>query len=380
MIGIRLGLLTLLFVRLLLVMSRYGRRFKGGPAIGGSGSLEYSVTRGRNRSFSWAALGFSIADRMHFVLRREQFFDRVAKWVGIAREWQTDDRDFDRKVFIISDDLPMLDGLSKDPALRAAILTLLGDASIHSVHCMDGCLWVQISKPSRELAKGPDPVLAQHYARQVGPALTAVKERLKEIRAQLWNATRDPAELRQSLLLGTSCALGIVGIVAFFWSMGPGLPIQLEYDEIEKRAGVFAGIALVMFLGLLVSLLGRTSRTHLVLLEILLVGTPGAWFTGRTMVTINNQWHDKAPAAVHNTRIVDAYVRRSRRSTSYYIVVERWPDSIVESTRLQVRPWVYNRLARGGCADFEMHAGLYGDAWIARIRAAPCASEREGGR
>src|SRR5262245_31953213 len=58
------------------------------------------------------SLCLSLHDSWRFVLRRETWFDRFAKNFGIASEWQTGDRSFDERVFILSEDVTLNRALS----------------------------------------------------------------------------------------------------------------------------------------------------------------------------------------------------------------------------------------------------------------------------
>jgi len=371
-IWLRFGLLFLLFIKAATLFGSLRTRFPGGVRVDGKEGFEAKVSRGKNRKLESVCLGLDLSDRVRFIMRREGMFDRIAKWVGIAREWQTRDSAFDDTVFVICDDPVLLDDISADAKLRAAVEQLLKRPSIKSLHCADGTVWIVMTKFDDAWRELDDDYLALAVKQSVGTDLIEVRERLQEVRAAPWTSDRDPVAARQQVLLAVSFVIGVAGIAAFLWSLGSGLPIQIVYDAIERRSLVVTAIVAAIFLGVLVTMIGRTSRTHLVLLEIVFVALPGAWFISRGVLTLENQRADSSQRLEHVTPLVDVYMQRGRRSTSYYLVVESWPDPRMESTKLQVDASVYREFRRDDCAKFTLRNGLYGDLWLESIVKVDC--------
>ncbi len=199
----------------------------------------------------------------------------------------------------------------------------------------------------------------------VRPGLAKVQERLAAIQSRPWTPERDPAESRQQILLMASSVIGIAGIVAFFWMEGVGLPRQLIVDVINRFAAILAMVVGAIFLLLLATLIGRTARTHLVLLEILLVTLPGAWFAGRAYYAHENERLDDSPATEFRTHISNVY-STSGKNRSYHLVLERAPDPRLKPD-LSVALTVFNQFHAGDCARFDLHPGRFGDLWLAAI-------------
>jgi len=363
---LRFGLLVLVLTRIVFLFGALRRRFAGKRADGGGEAYEYSVSRGKNRVVTAVRIGLDLPDTQRFLLRREGLLDRVAKWLGIAREWQTHDSSFDDAIFILSDDRVLLEALSFDRELRLAAERLFGNPQVKSIECARGYVWVTLHKIAPGEKGRTDEEIAVPLAAGVRPNLATLRDRLRAIGSRPWTDDRDPALEREHWLLIATSVIGIAGIAAFFWGEGLGLPRQLVFAAIESHAMLLTLIAGAILLALLVSLIGRTSRTHLVLMEILLVALPGAWFAGRALYTLENERLDRAPVTQYVTRLADVYTRRGSRSTSYYLVVEGWPDERF-GRELKVRASVYARFRAGDCARFDLHRGYFGDPWLSAI-------------
>src|SRR5687768_10339706 len=98
---LRIGLVMFLFVRLVLIVPRLSAIFRGKPLQVGARACEYRVRRNyRDRSIEGVDIGIEVENKLRFRIQPETRFDVIAKALGVAREWQTDDADFDSRVFI----------------------------------------------------------------------------------------------------------------------------------------------------------------------------------------------------------------------------------------------------------------------------------------
>lgn len=371
MYWIRFGLLVVLLVRTPPV-SVFRRRFSGKRATVDGESFEYAVSRKLYGTYGQkmvriVRIAINLPDTVRFVMRAEGRFDRIAKWLGIANEWQTGDSRFDRSTYVLCDDPVMLKALSADAELRTAVQGLLAETPGGTLTCYAGKLVVTDRQTARRAKYyfTDSAVIGQVVARKVWPTLVKIRERIAAIQARPWAHERDPALGRQFIIISTTTVMGFAGIAAWLWGEGVGLPRQLTFGSIESHATMTsAGIGVVL---LLLVGLRRTSRVHLVLLEIVLVGLPGAWFTSRALLAEVNQRLDAAPAVAHVSRVKDLYEeRQGRGGRVYYVVVDAWPNRTIDRA-LKVPYSIYRQLHIAACARFALHPGYLGDLWLSAI-------------
>ncbi len=360
----------ILFMCLIAGMGMLGgllrRGFSGKPGPSGGETYEFSVTRGRNRRISQVRIALAAPDVLRFMLRRENFLDRCGKALGLTREWETHDRSFDDSIFILSDDRVLCEALSVDEELRRAVMDVFADQQAKSVECANGRIWIVFAPGKRDFDSLEDPQVADALAREYSPALTRVRARLADLHARAWDGERDPGEARSRWLLIVAGICGAAGIVAFILQINvSSLPRQLLSNHIDHNATVAAGAAVMIALLALTLLVGRTSRTHLVALALLLVLVPAVWLGGRYFYILRNEKLDAEPATDYVARIDDVY-SRSGKSRRYYLVVHGWPDERFDRT-LQVSSALYSEFRPGSCARFELHNGSLGDPWLASV-------------
>jgi hypothetical protein len=81
-------------------------------------AVTYRIVKGRHGRIEGVHVGIELPDRVRFRLQPESGFDRRAKQLGLATEWQVNDAEFDYNVFVVSDDPIFLRALANDRELR----------------------------------------------------------------------------------------------------------------------------------------------------------------------------------------------------------------------------------------------------------------------
>lgn len=346
------GLVTLACATAVLAWRNRYARWRGTWADG----YRFDVARARNGHAHRVRIGLPVASTLAFECRRETALDRFFKWTGLSVEQQLGRRGFDASLYLIADDVRV------PPVLRAsgvadAVLGLFearmpGDVRVRAFACRGRQLTV-VFAPARE----PD---VDALAKAVLPNLQAIASALPPGLAE----ARDPLLARSIALLAMSSALAINGVVQAMRTIALPWPVTLDTAAMW-RLGVVVGAALLGLLVLAaVRLLGRTSRLHVVLLELLLVGGLGAIATGVALVRDANVDLDYSPprqleATVADTRI--SYGRRGRRS--YHVV---FAPADGEPVRVRVSRRDHDRAVIGAPATLVRREGALGIAWLER--------------
>jgi hypothetical protein len=100
MIFIRFGLLFFMLIRVVLLVPQLRRRFDGKSTStlvdGTDVRFQFRVQRkSKTKSVTGVQLALDLPDQFRFRIQRETMFDRCAKALGVAHEWQTHDPRFD---------------------------------------------------------------------------------------------------------------------------------------------------------------------------------------------------------------------------------------------------------------------------------------------
>lgn len=364
---IGISLLVLILIRLWLRTRGIVDSFMMDSGSYDQETFEYRVRRSKKHA-EQVIVALPLEDRCRFQIHPEGSFDRFAKWLGIAREWQTQDAGYDTDVYIVSDDSRLLEALSRSVEFRQATINAIGRSGGGTLRCSRGRLTIAVEVDSEEADDG---VLARRAAARVLPALRAVRRHIRQVSTEAWTAGRDPGVIAQRILFILTSLLGVAGVVAFFSGGSLRLPRQIVFDQVELLA-LCATVAISAILHVLAMAMMRFgSRTHLVWLDVLLIGIPGAWLTSHAAAISLNQSKDRSEAAAYYVLIEDRYTTRSRRSTNYHLRVSQWPDPRADP-HIQVHTSLYDAVAPGQCLLVSWHPGHFGDGWVSAMEPIAC--------
>ncbi|WP_066265456.1 hypothetical protein [Hydrogenophaga palleronii] len=317
--------------------------------------------------------GVDVPDFFRFELKRETAADRFFKWVGLSVEQQFGHDGFDSLVYVASNDQHLLNRVADSPALREAALKLFtriaGGCPVRRVWCAHGQLVVQLRRPGLFSRKKDE----HHLNLARTSALPFLEQMAKALRGSRQPdapvGQRDPYLLPAVVLLSISTALAINGAV--FLSRPLLFDNAFLVDTAPLvRLTLWAGSLLL--LGLLaahVLLLARSARAHLFLLELLLVGSFGAYSTAASELReANIEWDVSAPT-LREAPVLRKSTSRSRRSgTSYHLHVRDWRDASV-SRNIKVSRAFYESINPGRTLVFEERAGYFDAAWARLVGA-----------
>jgi hypothetical protein len=297
------------------------------------------VMRNRGRVV-FAGAGVPASASLRFEVKAENALDRLAKRLGISVEGQMGDAAFDRAFYLMCDDPVTLAALQREPALRAALLELVGGQvpagfAFASLSCANGLLLAQYRNT--------------RWFRDVDPdKLTGgLQLRLQRIAQHLPARGGDPAPAdarRRASYRVTTAVFGalFIGALGSMWVEHSGLPQVLDRSALWTVAAVLAATSLVAGGHWTWQRLGRTSRAHLALLQLVVVGAPGAWLCAMLLVRQLDIGLDQtAPRA--RSGFIEAF------RTHHY---RRLPDRF--TIEVHVPEWVEDPSSRGYRASVRL--------------------------
>jgi hypothetical protein len=294
---------------------------------------------------------------VEFELKPESRLDRFAKGLGLSVEGQVGEPDFDRRLYLDCDDPYLLTGMRYDHDLPEALLDLFSIRlpnvrGVSRLVCRGGTVRL-VLQASGDLGD------ATRIAADVAPALLAVAARLD---ASAGTPRRDPLWMRAAVLLGIASGLFANGLVQSFRVGWNGLPNTLDDGSLALYGAIGGATLLGLLLVATWSLLGRTSRAHLVLLQVLAFGGPGAFATALTLARDLNMDADTAPATDYATQVVGTRTTHSRKGDTHrYVTLGAWPGS-GGNQEIEVS---YDHFPPSGTpVTVRMHDGFLGMPWI----------------
>jgi hypothetical protein len=230
--------------------------------------------------FSTIVVGRTTRAGIEFEIRRQDGFDRLALWAGVATKRTIGIASFDRDYFLVADDPYVLAGLRFDPELPPLIAQLLEPPYGLYIHSVDrlACRsnWVRVPVKADVGFTG-----AATVVQRIALTLVPLAEHLDAAGAE---ERPDPAARRARWLLSLADALLLHGLVLGFAVIFDGSTMTLAVPgnlALAQAIGWSVGAALTLATGWL---LWRTSRVHRVLVYVAVVGTVGAQFSALVWV------------------------------------------------------------------------------------------------
>lgn len=204
-------------------------------------------------------------------------------------------------------------------------------------------------------------------AGEVVPALSRLAADLA--RANVTGTPRlyDRFVLRAAIILAISTGLAVNGaahLVRLYF-----IPIPFTVDNSTLILwSLYCGAGLLALLVLSVVLfLGRSARAHVVLLEVLLVGSLGAVLTSFVELRdLNMEW-DQQPAVSYEVSAVSKRISKGRRRPDrHYVTISGWPDKTT-TTEIRVPSSLYNRTDQGAALVLLQKPGFLKVPWVAAV-------------
>lgn len=344
---------------------RLTQGWTGIPSVVHGVRYEYQIMRNSQTDREFALrIGVAAPSGYDFSLKPEKWRDRFSKWIGFSVEFQTGDQAFDRDVYIVSNDRRLYSTFTTNADLRAGILRIFKIAASRSavlreVRCGAGRLWMHY-KIKRKINHAKIPVLAE----RVVPALIDLSSKLGAVRSAHGRGMRDPFVIPAAVILAISTALAIHGFAHVFRIVFIPVPFTVNPEPLVVWASYGAIVVVGLLVLAIIGFLGRSARAHVVLMDILLVGTVGALLTCFVALRdLNMEW-DTSVANYYEVDAVSKRVSKSRRRTSYYVTIKGWsnPNDVRE---IEVSSSLYNVTNAGMKMSLVQKPGYLGVPWVA---------------
>jgi hypothetical protein len=311
-------------------------------------------------------VALTVPRHLRFDVRREGAFDRFAKRIGIAREWEIGDPSIDDHLYV-DDEEVFAELMATRADVRAGVRGLLHRLRAHGaklqwLECANGRLVLQ----AHTGFGGRPGTVRDEAVRFLMPLVRA----LRDIERPL-HASRPRAEQRARLPLAV-----VLGALVTGAGGGLGLHAFLPQRLVDPwplwRAGWIGGaVLLAAFVLWATWRVGATPRRHRLLLQWLLLGMPAFGGLSAFATRIVDVAADRSAPQFIETR--DASVReayRRRAGTEYYVAFASEDPRLAGASPLRIDESTFLRLRRGWNADrnekltIAWYPGALGLPWV----------------
>ncbi len=308
-------------------------------------------------------------------IRKEAWYDRFAKRIGLVAEIRTGDPSFDKTYFFDTDRGDLFLSYLAEPSRKQKIdhLFTLALPVREIVFDQKKGLRIVLS-PFRgnDFASVPaDQYLDGLVSLSVGLAEAGLP--LSHGTSLFPDAPRPPVSSASLVLI-----FSLVGILILGGAVSLGVGFS-EYEPLGNRLilnalAVSAPVALVFLYLIFRWIRGRSSshRIFLFALILSLAGFPLA-LTGGAVVT--NGYLDQGTEAARVVPVTDRYITKSKDSRTYYLAFPSWQHP-GETDRLSVTADLFRTVRPGDRIVVRTKPGFWQEEWIAGIERATTGSPR----
>lgn len=358
------GLLTLVgFIGLAMLRDTFVLR-KGEPTTSKGIQFELQLDKHHKKKILMAV---ATNTSLQFSLKRETALDRFAKRIGLSSEIQAGAKKFDDSLYVVSDDPRVNEMLQQSSDIANSASSIVGTiqrtgCKIKEFRCFKGRLWIQCGS-----AFGIDEFVQGRLVSEVVPKLELIARALDKVTDLNALKDIDSYYLRAKILSSIALGMALNGIFHIWWP-NQELPIQLI-----DRTGLFwtsivVGSVITLVLAVIIVILLRpSSRTHIVLFEMLLVGTLGACTSSYTILSaVNQEWGEQA----NSKHVVEVLEQVHPRRSGYLLAVNDWTGSYTDR-KIKVHYEFFSRVKKGDKLIIFLRHGYLGWEWIEDILVQP---------
>ncbi|WP_049629865.1 hypothetical protein [Cellvibrio sp. pealriver] len=324
---------------------------------------DYKFLKSKNRT-TGLLFGTKCESDANFVFKQQAFIDAFFKRIGVSREFETGDSSFDDACYLATDCADLHQLLVSQPRVRDAIKQILsysnGAFAATAIYCRQGRIWIRFDGEWWSADEGVEPI-----ERKLGPLLSLIANAIADL-TKAGVGWRDPFVYKAILVLAISSGFAINAAIQFYRTTMSDLPFLLYPKELAIDALIYSFVTLPVLVLVAVHWLGRGARTHLVLIELVTIGAFGLFASIAFEMRDVNIELDKTKPDYFETKIISKHVSKSRRSTSYSIVVRNW-DCDCGSYSIAVSAATYNSASVSNPVMIAQRNGYLGYKWISAV-------------
>jgi hypothetical protein len=338
--------------------------------VNGTDCWVQATRQSRGRTVQ-TSVSLECAGSFEFKLRREGWYDRLAKAVGMSVEFQTQDEEFDEATYVVSDDPAVRDWLTDDTESRQALLNLLRISSVPDTRV------TSIESTGRRIVVSATtrmPMFGGDNTARIGEGVASacvsqarlVCDRLSSRSSQVFSGgePRDRYARRAGMLKGLSIGIVILGAAAL---IVPDLEMEGYSPDSPLRHAllvVSGWVIAALTLWTLKSLWG-SSRAHTLTALVVVCSAFGVPALANRIIVDLNQQLDTTSAHIYSATVYRHERVKSRNSTSYYLSA-RQNDSD-RDVRLKVDGGIFDRVRDSDEVLVEEKPGYLGIPWVRNL-------------
>ncbi|AIF81106.1 hypothetical protein I862_02715 [endosymbiont of Acanthamoeba sp. UWC8] len=304
--------------------------------------FKYRFARNNNIIFH-----INSSSEYNFTLKRETRLDKFFKLIKVSRELQIGNKEFDKKIYIVSNDLTLYQLLLKNAVFQTQVLELFS-TGINFIHCRNKKLW----------AIGRENDLGTKDDKNT--IMLKLKELDKSMeRAMLPNFKADNK-------YNSMVNLFHINFVCFFICYALVILAMIESKEdCSSLLEDSLGHSLKLFSVYLIAIVFyffRTSQAHIVYIHALMVSLHVFMLGIYSVTDFINIHLDKSSKQIYYAKVVEKKIT-GKKDKYYYISIPHWNKN-KDLYTTSVSAAEFERVKEGSAIELTLRSGYLGYEWI----------------
>lgn len=224
-------------------------------------------------------IGCEAVDKISFSLKMEKWHDGLAKKLGISSDMKTHSKEFDDLVYLVTDNQYVYSTIKDSSVITESVIEIFNickenGANFKFMRFQNGKIWVEMSTKKRSSRKNKETDINE-LAEKLVPLFRKISNEFLGFGLQVSLVT-DHHFVTESIItstLGATFFAGMVGYLAHMFSSD--FTQMMTISKILKDSLFLALMMVAATAAIAIILLGKSSRTHIVLFRVLLLGFLG---------------------------------------------------------------------------------------------------------
>ena len=323
--------------------------------------IEFSVVHSKHHS----SLLIPLKSRFIFKLNPEKIWDKFLKSLGLAKEFQTGNKEFDDRIYLASDSLTLNKHLAEDSDFINLVLELskIGFDQI----VVDGNYF--------RLKFSKDKIYDTNFLSKA----VKIFQSLEAIEKKWYGRFSDAFAAKYILAEAVLWSIAGYGISCFL-EMFNGVSVYYDLWSLLKQGLIYGGVAALLSIIIIFYQFRGSSRGHRIIIEcilIILLGIPasGVGLLSDLNTKLDHKQTMKIELLIEDKRIT---VSRNRRTTTTHYKLELAQKNNYRfyqlPSTLEVESDLYERANVGDFLIVEVAPGRFNYPWYKKMTVSPTSS------
>lgn len=334
---------------------------------------------------SLLSLAIPCTNNIRFSAKPENKIDRIAKKLGISVELQTGDAEFDKNIYLTPDNEQQFKALGLDKNLMDALIALKNKsfaANFFESKGSVGRYYKEIIHLKKIICTGEHLIVTYNIPNEIGnnkdwqysaaTHLNLIAERLALHKTkynvndfQWWN---DPLNYKSAILLSISSALGVAGYIQFLRLRSSSTTTVLDISNLFFPSVTTSLACLILLLTLVWLMTGKNSRTHIIMLDMLIVGGLGMAAYIFSIIYDLNIMLDSSVGYKYKIQVIEKQkIFHKKFPTEYKIIYAVNKNHPLHRNSINVNSFLYKSINHGDFIEITVKDGFLNAPWLYKI-------------